>query len=86
MALSVGLGVGFEVVVRKVLPRAGLPAGVAYGVAVWAVMTWGALPRINPIMFTAETATPLTWFAAHAVFGATLALTARLGLRRSSKA
>ena len=56
-------------------------AGLAYGAAIWAVMTFGILPLVNPTMSARVALEPANWLFQHLLFGALLALLAPL--RRS---
>lgn len=49
--------------------------GVAFGIAVWAVMTYLVLPIVDPVMKIHLTQIPTSWFINHVFFGMTLAAT-----------
>lgn len=49
--------------------------GLLYGVAIWAVMTWVALPLTNEVMLERVTLMPWWWFGYHLIFGGMLFLT-----------
>lgn len=69
---------------RERAPLPALMAGVAFGVAIWAVMTFGGLPMLNPMMRERVAMMPLAWFVAHVAFG--MGLGSGPGLRRRSAA
>jgi hypothetical protein len=63
--------------------RAALPAlmaGVAFGIAIWAVTTFGGLPMLNPMMRERVAMMPVAWFIAHMAFG--MGVGSAPGLRR----
>lgn len=51
-----------------------LVSGLAYGVLVWAVMTWIVLPFVNPTMKLRVESFPVWWFLLHMIYGSTLLL------------
>ncbi len=51
-----------------------LVMGAIYGVAIWALTTWGVLPVLNPVMLDRQMVAPGWWFGYHLIFGATLFL------------
>jgi hypothetical protein len=61
-----------------------LMAGVAFGVAIWAVMTFGGLPMLNPMMRERVVMMPVAWFIAHLAFG--MGVSSASALRRRSAA
>ena len=63
---------------RATLPA--LMAGMAFGVAIWAVMILVGLPMLNPIMRERLAMMPVAWFIAHLAFG--MGLGSAPGLRR----
>jgi hypothetical protein len=54
---------------RRLAALPALMAGVAFGVAIWAVMTFGGLPMLNPMMRERVAMMPVVWFVAHVAFG-----------------
>jgi hypothetical protein len=48
-------------------------AGVAYGGAIWAIMTFGLLRVFDEVMYARVRLMPLTYLAAQLVYGTTLA-------------
>lgn len=61
-------------------------AGLAFGIAIWAMITFAVLPVADPIMRQHVAMTPIPWFVNHLVFGAMLALTPyfeRISVRRT---
>lgn len=44
-------------------------AGVVFGITIWAVMTFGGLPMVNPIMRESVAMMPVAWLIAHVAFG-----------------
>jgi hypothetical protein len=68
------------VVGLETTPAHGVWAGLLYGVAVWATMTWVALPVLDPTLAARVGLMEGAWFAAHLVYGAALSIA--LGLRR----
>lgn len=73
LAVGAVLGIVFAALVRNVRsPSKLIAAGLAYGAAVYALMTYAALPWANPIMFAAV---DRGWFfIVHLAFGLTLPL------------
>lgn len=51
-----------------------LLTGAAYGLAIYAFMSFFLLPMVNPVMAARVALLPVVWFFAHMAFGATLAL------------
>jgi hypothetical protein len=49
--------------------------GLAWGLVVWAAMTWIILPRADPLLADIAERYPGWWFFEHLVFGASLMLT-----------
>jgi hypothetical protein len=54
---------------RRLAALPALMGGVAFGVAIWAVMTFGGLPLLNPMMRGRVAMMPAVWFVAHVAFG-----------------
>jgi hypothetical protein len=54
---------------RRLAALPALMGGVAFGVAIWAVMTFGGLPLLNPMMRERVAMMPAIWFVAHVAFG-----------------
>jgi hypothetical protein len=54
---------------RRLATLPALMAGVAFGVAIWAIMTFGGLPMLNPMMRESVAMMPVAWFIAHVAFG-----------------
>ena len=73
LAVGAVLGIVFAALVRNVRsPSKLIAAGVGYGAAVYALMTYAVLPWANPIMFAAI---DRGWFfLVHLAFGLTLPL------------
>ncbi len=70
MMASVIWGVLFAALYpRRIAPRNALPIGVIYGVVLWAVMTFVALPVVNPVMRASVAMMAGGWFLAHVLFG-----------------
>ena len=70
MMNSIVLGMIFAWIAGRRLPAVqALMAGVAFSLAIWAVMTFGGLPMLNPIMRERVAMMPVTWFIAHLAFG-----------------
>ena len=72
MMLSMVFGVVIAWIAGRRLPEG--PAlmvmvGVAFGVAIWAVMTFGGLPMLNHLMRERVAMMPVAWFIAHVAFG-----------------
>ena len=64
----------YGVILAALLPRragtaAGFGIGLAYGVAVWAVMTFIGLPLVNSTMQARIALMPGWWFFEHLLFG-----------------
>ena len=64
---------------RLAAPQA-VMAGVAFGLAIWAVMTFAGLPMLNPMMRERVAVMPVAWFIAHLAFG--MGVGSAPGLRR----
>lgn len=63
-------GVIFAWIAGRRLPAMqALMAGVAFGVAIWAVVTFGGLPMLNPMMRERVAMMAVAWFMAHVAFG-----------------
>ena len=70
MMNSMVFGVIFAWIVgRRPAAFPALMAGVAFGVAIWAVMTFGGLPMLNHLMRERVAMMPVAWFIAHVAFG-----------------
>jgi hypothetical protein len=70
MMNSMVFGVLFAWIVgRRLAAFPALMAGVTFGVAIWAVMTFGGLPMLNPMMRERVAMMPVAWFVAHLAFG-----------------
>ena len=77
---SVALGVGFALILKRdTLPSSALLWGLAYGVAVWVIMTYLVL-WADPTMRARVLLTPRGWFWAHLLFG--LGVSSAPALRR----
>lgn len=61
-------------------PAQGLWAGLVYGVAVWATMTWVGLPILDRTLEARVGLMEGAWFCAHLIYGASLCIAP--GLRR----
>lgn len=84
MAVSAGFGILFVFLLpRNTGAGAALAAGVGFAVGVWALMTFVALPLVNPVMSARVALMPMSWFINHLFFGAGLGL-APFFLRMSS--
>jgi len=75
VVVSAGFGALFALMVGW---RAGadgrmLAWGLAYGLAIWLVMSFGVLPLVNPTMSARVALTPVNWFFEHLLFGVVLA-------------
>lgn len=82
LVVAAGLGLGFGLM----LPPGSSDAvaaswGVAFGAAVWLMMTFAVLPIFNPIMADRVSLYSGWWFAYHLGFGAVLGLTPSLAGR-----
>jgi hypothetical protein len=68
-------GITFAFITRLALftPGGLLAGSTAFGVAIWALMTYFVLPAIDPVMRNHLAAAP--WFIEHVVFGMALGLT-----------
>jgi hypothetical protein len=81
MMNSMVFGVIFAWIARRRLAAfPALMAGVAFGVAIWAIMTFGGLPMLNPMMRERVAMMPVAWFIAHVAFG--MGVGSAPGLRR----
>ena len=81
MMNSMVFGVIFAWIAGRRLPAfQALMAGVAFGVAIWVVMTFGGLSMLNPMMRERVAMMPVAWFIAHAAFG--MGVGSAPGLRR----
>lgn len=70
----------YGVLVAFLTPRITSPSsdfglGIAYGVIIWAAMTFIVLPLFNDVMRERAALMPFAWFIDHLVFGGSLALT-----------
>ena len=65
---------------RRLPPLQAVMAGVAFGIAIWAAMTFMGLPLVNPMMRERVAMMPVPWFVAHVAFG--MGLGTAPGLRR----
>ena len=65
---------------RRLPAPPALMAGAAFGVAIWAVMTFGGLPILDPMMRERVAMMPVAWFIAHVAFG--MGVGSAPGLRR----
>lgn len=76
-ATAAAFGLLFGLIVgRDFSTGAALVAGLVYGVAIWAVMTYVTLPLFNSVMYErAPSMMPGMWFILHLVYGAFLAFT-----------
>ena len=78
-AYSAALGILFALAISgRTHGATAFAAGVAYGVALWAVMTLVVLPAVNPVMLGQIELIPVAWFVYHLIFGAVLAITPAL--------
>ncbi len=69
------LGMAFGALTRKVTSwGASLAAGLAFGVVVWALMTWLVLPTLDAPLSAWARSVPVLWFLDHLVFGLVLGL------------
>lgn len=77
--VSVGFGIVFGLsTVRRRSVWVFLLIGIIYGGIVWAVMSYGALPFINPVMSERVALIPGAWLAYHLLFGIVLGAGMRL--------
>jgi hypothetical protein len=58
-----------------------LPAGIAYGVVIWAIMTFGVLRLVNDVMYARVKLVSTVFFGAHLLYGSILAGIAAGNLR-----
>ncbi|GEJ56023.1 hypothetical protein [Anaeromyxobacter diazotrophicus] len=78
-AVSVALGVLFAAIVRRnAEPLASVTAGLMFGLAVWAVMTWVVIRVIDRPLADVVDHMAFGWLAAHVVFGLVLGLASQL--------
>jgi hypothetical protein len=72
-AVAAFWGVIFTALVdRDLAADRALAAGLVYGAAVWAVMTYGALPLLDRTMLPRVRLAPGTWLVMHLVYGVCL--------------
>lgn len=77
-------GIVFALVTRgRLLLPFGFAAGLAYGAAVWAIMTYLVLPWADPTMLARANVAMNWFFFYHLVFGITLGLGSSLAGRHS---
>jgi hypothetical protein len=69
LAFATLLGSGFGTVVGRVRAGSAFALGISYGIAIWAAMTFGILPAIDPTMSTRVGMIPVWWFAFHLIYG-----------------
>ncbi len=82
LATAAVLGIIFAAITRAVQgTAAALFWGVLYGAAVWAVMTFGIQPFVNPVLADRMSLMGGAWFAVNLIYGAMLSTTPTL--RRS---
>lgn len=74
LALSSGFGLVFGFLASKLSMSGAFWAGIFYGIAIWAVMTFVVLPALNPTMLARVGLAPTWWFGLHLIFGAVLSL------------
>ena len=68
---------------RKSVPVM-LLGGLAWGVVIWAIMSFAIMPWLNPTMYAGTVGKdPVWWFVLHLIYGGTLGVTSGL-LRRFS--
>jgi hypothetical protein len=60
-------------------------AGLLYGIAIWALMSYAVLPAINPAMLGRVSDEPGWWFGYHLIFGGMLLLTPGLARAFSTR-
>jgi uncharacterized membrane protein YagU involved in acid resistance len=76
MMNSMIFGLIFSLLVgRRTSGIAALVWGLIYGAAIWALMTFIALPMADPTMRERVPLMPFSWFISHLVFGGMLFLT-----------
>lgn len=75
LGVSAVWGLGFALFIRA---RTDLPlsilVGLAWGVAVWLVMTFGFLPYLNGVQYARVQLAPWAWLGLHLLFGFVLGL------------
>lgn len=72
-AVAAFWGVVFTALVdRDLTADRALVAGLVFGVAVWAVMTYAGLPLLDRTMLPRVKLAPATWFVMHLVYGVCL--------------
>lgn len=69
LVFSVVLGAIFAGLIGAMAPAKAFGFGIAYGITVWAAMTFGLLPWTNPTMAARVAMTPGSWFVLHLIFG-----------------
>jgi hypothetical protein len=80
LLVSAGLGAAFAVIFRpenrfsrfQLTQKQLILNGCLFGVAVWAIMTYVALPLFNPTMRDRVSLMPAVWFFVNVMFGVTL--------------
>lgn len=72
MVMSAAAGILFALVAYRLSTMTSLLVGMVYGVLVWAVMTWLALPLVNQVMLDRVMVMPNWWFVYHLIFGGML--------------
>lgn len=73
LVVSAALGMVFALFVHTWHgPRTALALGLLYGIAVWLLATWVALPRFDPVMAGRVALVPIEWLVLHLAYGAGL--------------
>lgn len=76
LVVAAAYGILFAFLTPRITsPSSDFGLGIAYGVIIWAVMTFIVLPLFNDLMRERVALIPFTWFINHLVFGASLAMT-----------
>jgi hypothetical protein len=73
------LGGIFGLFASRTGPLTALLIGLAYGIGVWLVMTYIALPLVNEVMLERVLVQPAVWFIYHLIFGSVLFITPFFG-------
>lgn len=75
-AVAAGWGLLFGLIASRISNTGAFWAGLIFGAAVWAIMTFAVLPLVNNIMRERVDLIPGWWFAYHLIYGAVLSLAA----------
>jgi hypothetical protein len=78
-AVAVALGVLFAAMIRRNAdPLGSITAGLLFGIAVWAVMTWVVVRIADPTLAEVADRMSFGWLSAHIIYGVVLGLASQL--------